>query len=416
MHGTARIYVPSRPGTPGVRRRAPSRIRRLALLAAAAPLVYFAWTNAVAQQDISALIEASRGQAPRWMSAIEASPHISSLTPSVVLADASKQSSADTPDYAVTNAAPGTDPAVVRGLEVFVKESAPRSAPDKTPINRARKGDRFVSMAPDRQMVDAASGTVYYMGSMLAAGSPAELPRVAFVRSAIPAASSLIASSGKGGSGATGNPLDLARLAMARNVAATSVSYASAYAPNGIDNIRAPFEALLSGNVGIGANEEAALEANSESDPYWWAKRPLPASVVTSKEQRCLAEAVYFEARGEPVDGQVAVAQVVLNRVRNPAYPPTICKVVYQNRHLRNRCQFSFACDGIRDQINEKERWDVAQKVARETVSGQRYLEKVGASTHYHATYVKPRWARHMKRLQKIGQHIFYRTYGGGWS
>ena len=117
-----------------------------------------------------------------------------------------------------------------------------------------------------------------------------------------------------------------------------------------------------------------------------------------------------------PVDGQAAVSQVVLNRVRNPAYPDTICKVVYQNRHLRNRCQFSFACDGIRDRITEKPEWELAQKVARETVSGQRYLEKVGASTHYHATYVKPRWARHMKRLQKIGQHIFYRTYGGGWS
>lgn len=385
---------------------------RLALLA---PVVYLGWSGSIAQQDITALIEATRGNAPRWMSAIEAAPHASSVAPSLVLADASQDRGGDRPDYAVTNAAPGTDPAVVRGLETFVKESAPKSPPARTPVNRSAKGDRYVSLAPDREMVGVAAGSVYTMASMLGARSPSELPRVAFVRPNIPVGLEGTALADAGGTG-KGSPLDLARLAMARNVAATSVSYASAYAPQGMDDIRAPFEALLGGGTGLDAGEEAALETNRESDPYWWANRPLPASVVTAKEQRCLAEAVYFEARGEPVDGQVAVAQVVLNRVRNPAYPETICKVVYQNRHMRNRCQFSFACDGIRDRISEKPEWEVAQKVARETVSGQRYLEKVGASTHYHATYVNPRWARFMKRLDKIGQHIFYKTKGGGWS
>ncbi len=409
LHRTA--DGPTRTGRRGatLRRKA---AWRLALLA---PVVYLGWSGSIAQQDITALIEATRGNAPRWMSAIEAAPHASSVAPSLVLADASQDRGGDRPDYAVTNAAPGTDPAVVRGLETFVKESAPKAPPARTPVNRSAKGDRYVSLAPDREMVGVAAGSVYTMASMLGARSPSELPRVAFVRPNIPVGLEGTALADAGGTG-KGGPLDLARLAMARNVAATSVSYASAYAPQGMDDIRAPFEALLGGGTGLDAGEEAALETNRESDPYWWANRPLPASVVTAKEQRCLAEAVYFEARGEPVDGQVAVAQVVLNRVRNPAYPETICKVVYQNRHMRNRCQFSFACDGIRDRISEKPEWEVAQKVARETVSGQRYLEKVGASTHYHATYVNPRWARFMKRLDKIGQHIFYKTKGGGWS
>lgn len=412
MTGTARIYIPNRPGRnrPAGRRGG----RSVARVALAAPLVYLGWTTGVAEQDITALIEASRGHAPRWMSAMEAAPHGSSFAPSVVLADASRSVPADAPDYAITNAAPGTDPAVVRGLEQFVRESAPTTPPARTPVNRARKGDRFVTLAPDRQMLEAASGTVYTMTSLLAAAPESALPRVAFVRPATPPATQLAGKAAP--EAAPGQPLDLARLAIARTVAATSVSYASSYAPNGLDDIRAPFEALLGGGGITGAGEEAALETNAASDPFWWANKPLPASVVTSKEQRCLAEAVYFEARGEPVDGQVAVAQVVLNRVRNPAYPDTICKVVYQNRHLRNRCQFSFACDGIRDRITEMPQWETAQKVARETVSGQRYLDTVGASTHYHATYVNPRWARYMKRLQKIGQHIFYRTKGGGWS
>ncbi|SDT92731.1 cell wall hydrolase [Stappia sp. ES.058] len=404
MTGTGKTVSARRP-------TAKRRIGTAARLAILTPALFLAWSGTIAQQDISALIEATRGNAPRWMSTIEAAQHSSSQAPSLVLADASKTRSDDTPDYAITNAAPGSDPAVVRGLETFVKESRPTEPPARTPVNRSAKGDRFVSMAPDRQMVGVAAGSVYALGSVLETGHPSDMPRVAFVRTAVPqGTAAMLAKAEKNGSA---SPLDLTRLAMARNVAATSVSLASAYAPENMDDVRAPFEALLGGSD---LSAEVTLDAKRDGDPYWWATSPLPKSVVTSKEQRCLAEAVYFEARGEPLNGQVAVAQVVLNRVRNPAYPPTICKVVYQNRHMRNRCQFSFACDGIRDRTGETRLWAQAQKVARETVSGQRYLEGVGASTHYHATYVKPRWARHMKRLEKIGQHIFYKTYGGGWS
>ena len=85
-----------------------------------------------------------------------------------------------------------------------------------------------------------------------------------------------------------------------------------------------------------------------------WVQNQLPASVFLKKQQKCLAEGIYFEARGEPEEGQAAVAQVILNRVRNPAYPKTICGVVYQNKRHRNRCQFSFACDGRSEVIAER--------------------------------------------------------------
>ena len=107
---------------------------------------------------------------------------------------------------------------------------------------------------------------------------------------------------------------------------------------------------------------------------------------------------------------------MILNRVRNPAFPDSICGVVYQNRHWRNRCQFSFACDGIRDRITEPRQWRLAQDIAMAATAGKIWLDEIGSSTHYHATYVNPRWARSMKRLTRIGLHIFYRTYGGGWS
>ncbi|MCG6116568.1 MAG: cell wall hydrolase, partial [Mesorhizobium sp.] len=147
-----------------------------------------------------------------------------------------------------------------------------------------------------------------------------------------------------------------------------------------------------------------------------WAATPLPAASFGAAEQKCLATGIYFEARGESEDGQAAVAQVILNRVRNPTYPDTICGVVYQNRTWRNRCQFSFACDGRPDRITNKRAYERAERIAMEVTTGQTWLSDVGSATHYHATYVRPRWARTMEKVDKIGLHVFYRTYNGGWN
>jgi spore germination cell wall hydrolase CwlJ-like protein len=132
-----------------------------------------------------------------------------------------------------------------------------------------------------------------------------------------------------------------------------------------------------------------------------------------SKEQRCLAEAVYFEARSEPEEGQAAVAQVVLNRVRSGLYPSSICGVVYQNRHRHLACQFTFACEGKSLRIRERDSWDDAKRIASAVLNGDTYLADVGASTHYHANYVRPRWSRKLKRMDVIGRHIFYKLRPG---
>jgi spore germination cell wall hydrolase CwlJ-like protein len=147
-----------------------------------------------------------------------------------------------------------------------------------------------------------------------------------------------------------------------------------------------------------------------------WLQNPLPASVYSESEQKCLAEGIYFEARGESESGQAAVAQVILNRVRNPAYPNTICEVVYQNETQRHKCQFSFACDGRAEIVRSKRSWKTAVRIARDVTDGKSWIEEVGDSTHYHANYVRPRWGRLMIQVDKIGAHIFYRTKFGGWS
>jgi Cell Wall Hydrolase len=126
------------------------------------------------------------------------------------------------------------------------------------------------------------------------------------------------------------------------------------------------------------------------------------------RERRCLATAIYFEARGEPVRGQVAVAQVILNRVRSPVFPETICGVVYQGQ-MHPGCQFSFTCDGHTDNPRDDEQWAAAQDIAKKITAGELWLPEVGYSTFYHANYVSPRWAGSMSMIDKIGRHIFYK-------
>jgi hypothetical protein len=129
----------------------------------------------------------------------------------------------------------------------------------------------------------------------------------------------------------------------------------------------------------------------------------------SAKDLNCLAQAIYFEARGESYRGQVAVGQVVMNRLAHPLYPKTICAVVFQDAGHRDACQFSFACDGIPEVVNEPSAWKRAQDIAGKVASGELYLPEVGNATHYHATYVYPDWAPRLKRVTKIGMHIFYK-------
>ncbi len=132
------------------------------------------------------------------------------------------------------------------------------------------------------------------------------------------------------------------------------------------------------------------------------------------KAEKCLAQAIYFEARNEPARGQQAVAQVVLNRVFSPYYPKDVCSVVYQNAHRHLSCQFTFACDGKPEYVNERGAWARANRIATQTLNAKIWLPEVNKATHYHAAYVRPNWIRDMKVMVRYGLHTFYRPRNWG--
>ncbi|GAB4530384.1 MAG: cell wall hydrolase [Roseibium sp.] len=389
-------------------------MRRLKYVLVACPLVWLGLGGTAANQDIFALVNARSNETPRWMMALEPGNFMSKLTPNLALGSTPVPDHTTAPVLTLTSADRDFDARPVVGLADVAISARPDEVPDRIETNTSAKGDRLITMAPDRQMVDRAAGNLYAMSSLISTEKKHEdLPRVAFVKPQPLDAktSSRLAQAGKDGLLEDG-PLDLQKVMMARNAAAASFSLVSAYAPDSVKETKDPFDALF----GAAKYEQELPPPEDPENPHWWAQKPLPLSVGEKKEQRCLAEAIYFEARGESEDGQVAVAQVVLNRVKNPAYPDTICGVVYQNRHKRNRCQFSFACDGIKDRIASPAAWSTAQRLAKEVLDGKRYSKMVDASTHYHATYVNPRWAKAMAKRGQVGLHIFYKTYAGGWN
>ncbi|HZG45959.1 MAG TPA: cell wall hydrolase [Allosphingosinicella sp.] len=130
---------------------------------------------------------------------------------------------------------------------------------------------------------------------------------------------------------------------------------------------------------------------------------------------QCLTEAIYYEARSEADEGQRAVAQVVLNRVRHPFYPNSVCGVVYQGSHRRTGCQFTFTCDGSIRPYVEPGAWARASQIAAEALNGSVY-RPVGLSLNYHTTAIRPYWAPSLIRQAVIGAHIFYRRPDSGSS
>jgi spore germination cell wall hydrolase CwlJ-like protein len=125
-------------------------------------------------------------------------------------------------------------------------------------------------------------------------------------------------------------------------------------------------------------------------------------------EHKCLSRAIYFEARSESEIGRLAVARVILNRVKSPFYPDSICEVVYQNAERRNACQFSFACNGESDRPRRGKAWEQAKTLATRAMAGEGAVQAIATATHFHADYVQPKWSGAMTRLVKIGRHIFY--------
>ncbi|MEL7280872.1 MAG: cell wall hydrolase [Pseudomonadota bacterium] len=193
--------------------------------------------------------------------------------------------------------------------------------------------------------------------------------------------------------------------------------------------VRFGFAILLAGTVAASAdtpvtdlfaNEQKRLNAVPDSRLETMLTRP-ELDVTYSREWlstksfkpsgadwRCLAEALYFEARGESVKGQFAVAEVILNRVDNADFPDTVCGVVHQGTGRKYQCQFTYTCDGHKEVITEPRAFDLVGKIAHLMVEGApRPLTK--GATHYHTRAVSPRWSRVYPRVATIGVHHFYK-------
>ena len=192
------------------------------------------------------------------------------------------------------------------------------------------------------------------------------------------------------------------------------------------------FSILLNGLVAVAI--VAVTMANTIQAQQNEAPQPLTNGYVSKEDVECMAKNIYFEARSDNMAGQFAVADVVLNRVKDKRYPNTICDVIYEGPvkekwktkqdpnlpaeereyiPLRHRCQFSWYCDGKKDTIPTKgnDAWERAKLVAGYILFSGEYRGITEGATHYHATYVKPKWRhdRGMQLVGRIGSHIFYR-------
>jgi spore germination cell wall hydrolase CwlJ-like protein len=164
---------------------------------------------------------------------------------------------------------------------------------------------------------------------------------------------------------------------------------------------------------------EQALKVNAEI-PVASGPNPIAApfrlagnASARAQALTCLASAVYYEAGNQDADGGRAVAQVVLNRVRHPAFPGSVCGVVYQGSTRATGCQFTFTCDGSLNRQPDADGWRRAKLIAEQALNGATYAP-VGWATHYHADYVVPYWASSMTKNAVVGAHLFYR-WAGNW-
>lgn len=382
---------------PSLRRLAGRGVRRIPAASVWLGLALWAGTpTTVALQDMASLVTGLDGAGPKWTTVVKSAAAGSVHHAEMPFAD-------DAPTGSIAG---GGMHAEGIGEVAFAGKATAPASPDERRVNRAAKQGRLVNIAPVAPPKAFNAGSIFQRtSSLLRRGFEGDRP-LAFAKPAIAGREVAVASAFHLKGDRVGEPDQATMLAaiVRGDPSGQLLGYAAADAYSDTS----PFAALL--------GEAAAKAVAPAEDDHAWMSNPLPQSAWSAQEQRCLAAGVYFEARGESELGQAAVAQVILNRVRNPAYPNSICGVVYQNEKWRNACQFSFACDGVKDRIASPDHWRAAERIARAVTDGTIFIAEVGSSTHYHATYVKPRWARTMERMKKIGQHIFYRTYGGGWS
>jgi hypothetical protein len=205
---------------------------------------------------------------------------------------------------------------------------------------------------------------------------------------------------------------DVARVPTAPSLPAAHVAMAAPAEPPGptfLANLVVLAPRALAGDTG--ALQRLLQPASWRASSAFQASAPYQASAsATGSDVDCLTAAVYYEARGEPQAGQEAVAQVVLNRVRNPAFPKSVCGVVYQGVGTRT-CQFSFACTDVMRRPLEAQAWDRARTVAQHALSGY-VMPTVGRAVSYHTIALGNLWAGTMVEVARVGQHVFYGFLG----
>lgn len=356
-----------------------------------------------AHQDVASYVAGIGARDARWGAVVERSVAGSVHQAEMPFIDASATGSIS---------GSGLNLEGVGALALRASKGEVGDTPDEDRVNRKDKRDRVLNVAPVAPPKSFNAGSVLERTGFLLDMTVEPDLQMAFVRPDIKGKEFQIASAFHPKVRKKPNPGVPSYLAsLITNDKADIL--ATAYAPPKPDYASAsPFASLLKGEE----KETGRFIPPVAAGDHAWMHVPLPASVFSAGEQKCLAEGIYFEARGEDVKGQAAVAQVILNRVRNPTYPNSICGVVYQNRSWRNRCQFSFACDGTTPRVRSQHHFKVAQDVGMAVTAGKIFIPEVASSTHYHATYVNPRWARSMDKMKKIGLHIFYRTHNGGWN
>jgi len=364
---------------------------------------FVAFPTVTAYSDIASLISGQGAGRARWEAHLTTAPAGSVQSAEMTFAD----------PILTGSLSPSAGVTLPDGRQVAFsgKIGAPETTPDEDRVTRAEKQGRVLAVAPMLPPVNFSAGSLAGKQTSALETVVGSSRKMAFVRSRIEGEEVQIASAfyPQAPLPKAGPERMLADLVTNQQPDILAVAYADAepdYARN------SPFASILTDDNRQG---RFVPPAPLDDPQHAWVATPLPASVFKADQQRCLAAAVYFEARGEPIKGQAAVAQVVLNRVRNPSYPATICGVVYQNEDWRHRCQFSFACDGLRERITDRMHWKIAEQVAMAVTAGKIWLNDVGSSTHYHAVYVHPGWARDMKKVDRIGRHVFYETFNGGW-
>ncbi|MFP5075979.1 cell wall hydrolase [Rhizobium sp. YIM 134829] len=380
-----------------------SKVSRFAAPAVLAALIFTGFPSVGGHADLATFLSGINRGGERWRMHMTRSPAGSLHDVEVVFNDPITTA-------AIEDGAGVTLPDGER-VSLAAADKEGDGSPDEDRVNRRDKKGRIVAVSPVTPPKDFSAGSILQRTSALTRPVMEGGEPMVFARSSIKGREIEIATAFYKKSPPKPDP-SLSPMVARLVTNSRADVLATAYAPSAPDYAsESPFDSILAPDHSGGR-----FIPDIAPEDHAWAANPLPAEVFSAEEQKCLTSGIYFESRGESAKGQAAVAQVILNRVRNPAYPKTICGVVYQNKQLYNRCQFSFACDRIPDIVWSPTHWKTAQEIALAVTAGKIWLPEVGSATHYHATYVRPDWGPTMKRLTQIGKHIFYRTYGGGWS